>query len=133
MNKVSHKENCPVCLDVIGEKNYIVTECGHTFHATCIFMNMRVCSTCPLCRTELLPERCESDDDANVVGENDGGDEPVSQNEINNILDNTINELVTILDLTYTHDDYSSDTLGEHTTNNIDSVIENMYQVMRSS
>ena len=69
MSEVSQKPQCPVCLEVIdGEKNIVVTNCGHIFHATCIFMNMRVSSSCPICRTELIPDISEREN-------NDGGDE----------------------------------------------------------
>ena len=142
MSEVSRRNECPVCLDVIGEKNYTVTECGHTFHATCIFINMRMSSTsCPLCREELIPD-LSFDDDVNANTHNnhggDGGDEPERVTEwrdfvdeyelgtdddddiegptitaLNNI-DNTIDGLINILDRTY-NDTNSHNTDGHNT------------------
>ena len=46
-----YKDNrCPICLDDIGDKNIATTECGHTFHLSCMLQNLRTSSKCPLCR-----------------------------------------------------------------------------------
>jgi hypothetical protein len=41
---------CPVCLEQIGDNNRITTECGHTFHASCIIQNLHTSPLCPMCR-----------------------------------------------------------------------------------
>ena len=58
--------NCPICFDIINEqKNYLVTECKHKFHFSCIMKNID-CNfftrglNCPICRASLLPDRVSS-------------------------------------------------------------------------
>jgi len=55
--------SCTICLDpIIEEKNYLVTDCKHVFHFSCIIKNID-CNfyskglNCPICRTSLLPDR----------------------------------------------------------------------------
>lgn len=55
---------CPICFDVIGEKNNITTECGHKFHANCLMTNIsRNGFSCPCCRSLMAPECPEEDDE----------------------------------------------------------------------
>lgn len=63
---------CPICLENIGDTNKLITSCGHTFHATCIFTNLHTCNTCPLCREVL--------------------DQPSSPPDVQNVLDNLEDE-----------------------------------------
>ena len=58
--------NCPICFDNINEKqNYLVTDCKHKFHFSCIIKNID-CNffsrglNCPICRASLLPDRVSS-------------------------------------------------------------------------
>lgn len=44
---------CPVCYDEIGETNIVTTVCGHTFCGSCMFKNVQMRDSCPLCRTVL--------------------------------------------------------------------------------
>ena len=38
VNKMVKKTECPICFeDICGNKNRTTTECGHTFHSSCIF------------------------------------------------------------------------------------------------
>ena len=46
--------NCPICLEKIGEKNNCVTECGHNFCLKCLSTALREKNTCPMCRNKLL-------------------------------------------------------------------------------
>ena len=61
---------CPVCLEEIGETNKITTECGHTFHASCIIQNLHVSQLCPLCR-EVIDERPRRDRQSTLDSIND--------------------------------------------------------------
>ena len=47
------KENCPICLEEIKEKNFSVTDCGHKFHTTCLITCIKTNNNCPLCRTQI--------------------------------------------------------------------------------
>ena len=48
---------CPICFDSIGEKNNIITECGHKFHASCLMTNItRNGFGCPCCRAVMAEE-----------------------------------------------------------------------------
>jgi len=57
---------CPICLDDIDvSKNCTRTECGHTFHATCLMNNiLRNGFGCPYCRTAMVEEPEEEDDES---------------------------------------------------------------------
>ena len=48
-------ELCSICLDdIIPGKNVLVTECGHTFHCSCLMKNTAHNGFgCPYCRTEM--------------------------------------------------------------------------------
>ena len=57
---------CTICLDLVDEeKNYLVTNCKHKFHFSCIIKNIdcnfyRKGLNCPICRASLLPDRVTS-------------------------------------------------------------------------
>ena len=62
---------CCICMECISTTNKTTTECGHTFHSSCIFKNLSQRVECPMCRKELveLPEEetlydSEEDDDS---------------------------------------------------------------------
>ena len=74
---------CPICMDPIdGEKNKVVTECGHCFHSNCLMTNIvHNGFGCPYCRTvmaEVPEDDDESEDDwtqmSSVVEEVDNSD-----------------------------------------------------------
>lgn len=47
---------CMICLEPVeGNKNIFVTECDHTFHASCMVKQLRHSSKCPVCRHKLGP------------------------------------------------------------------------------
>ncbi len=59
---------CCICMECITTTNKTTTECGHTFHSSCIFRNLSERIECPMCRKELIeaPEdesEYNSDDD----------------------------------------------------------------------
>lgn len=44
---------CPICYDVINEGESTRTQCGHTFHVTCMTSWLERATTCPSCRTRV--------------------------------------------------------------------------------
>lgn len=67
---------CPICMDAIEVgKNCLTTECGHTFHSTCMLKNVSVNGfNCPCCRHEMVEEpkeEEEDDDDVELWGDDD--------------------------------------------------------------
>jgi hypothetical protein len=50
--------DCPICMDTIeGLNNRVMTECGHTFHCSCLMTNIAHNGFgCPYCRTEMAEE-----------------------------------------------------------------------------
>ena len=67
-------KQCAVCLDELGTKNVMTTECGHTFCATCIITNLHHSNKCPMCRTVI-------DSDANHGGSGNGNALPIEEVE----------------------------------------------------
>jgi hypothetical protein len=67
--KMSCKQttDCPICFEIItGEKNMIITECGHNFHASCLMRNVAHNGfNCPCCRFAMAEEL--QDDDSDVT------------------------------------------------------------------
>ena len=56
--KILQEETCPICLDSISiEKNFVVTECGHRFHHSCLNESLKNCNNCPICRTEIVEKK----------------------------------------------------------------------------
>ena len=58
-------KECPICYDEIDEKkNCVTTECGHTFHCSCLMKNSAVNGFgCPMCRSVMAEEPEDDDDD----------------------------------------------------------------------
>jgi hypothetical protein len=51
-------ESCPICIESIGERNYIVPSCGHKVCVNCFVKNMTMnrgsgC-LCSLCRSQIV-------------------------------------------------------------------------------
>jgi hypothetical protein len=50
--------NCPICMNDMGDRNYIVPNCGHRVCMTCVLKNMMINldngSVCCLCRRNIL-------------------------------------------------------------------------------
>ena len=57
--------DCPICFDCIeGEKNKVVTDCGHTFHTNCLMKNIAHNGfDCPYCRFVMADVPEDSDDE----------------------------------------------------------------------
>lgn len=52
---------CPICFELIDKVNSLTTECGHTFHTSCIMKNVaRNGFSCPYCRTIMAESVTES-------------------------------------------------------------------------
>jgi hypothetical protein len=92
------QEECPICYDCITNINTTTTECGHKFHSSCIFNNLKYGLDCPLCRTELVKvekeeNEGEEDDDEEEYDDDDeeydSSDDEESDDEDN---DNNIND-----------------------------------------
>ena len=47
---------CAICIEKINITNNCVTPCGHNFCLTCILISYSMYKTCPLCRSNLIPE-----------------------------------------------------------------------------
>lgn len=54
--KISIKKECPICYEIIGEKNNCNTSCGHSFCFSCITKALSKNNTCPCCRENLVDQ-----------------------------------------------------------------------------
>lgn len=53
------KKECPICYEIIGEKNNCNTPCGHLFCFSCITKALSKNSTCPCCRENLVDQNID--------------------------------------------------------------------------
>ena len=65
---------CPICYDCMTDINITTTQCGHKFHSSCIFNNLKYGLDCPLCRTELV-KGVEEDKEEDEDDEDDDDEE----------------------------------------------------------
>jgi hypothetical protein len=76
-NIVAETIDCPICMDPIdGNKNSVVTECGHKFHCSCLMKNS--CHNgfdCPMCRSAMVEDMEDDDDVEDEEDENDYDDD----------------------------------------------------------
>ncbi len=86
------QDQCPICFETIGEKNVIITECGHKFHTSCLMTNITHNGFgCPYCRTlmtvhshneeSILDDESISDDDSISDDESISDDDSISNHE----------------------------------------------------
>jgi hypothetical protein len=70
-------KECPICLDdIIGLKNCVTTDCGHTFHCRCLLTNIAHNGfACPFCRAALA-DVAEDEEDEEDEDEEDDEDAP---------------------------------------------------------
>ena len=71
---MSCKQECPICMDDILNTNCVTTECGHTFHASCLMRSVAHQGFgCPYCRSVMaeMPEDDEDDDEVEYEDEDD--------------------------------------------------------------
>ena len=54
----TNKDECPICMDSMGERNYIVPSCGHKLCMNCfitnITKNVNSGCLCSLCRVKIV-------------------------------------------------------------------------------
>lgn len=55
---------CCICFEDMEMVNFMVTRCGHAFHASCMFRTLEMNDNCPMCRTQLIPDCVDDDDDS---------------------------------------------------------------------
>lgn len=84
---MSCTKECPICMDDIMEVNYVITECGHTFHTSCLMKNAAHNGFgCPYCRTVMaeVPEEEEDEDEGDYSSseEEDNDDELYSDHSL---------------------------------------------------
>lgn len=78
MDEESHQhspEMCSICLDEYCPDDMVAElPCGHIFHCDCIakWLTERS-STCPLCKTDLMPEEDDEDETSHYVELQEGG------------------------------------------------------------
>ena len=92
-NQTSCCEECPICYDCMTDINITTTQCGHKFHSSCIFNNLKYGIDCPLCRTELVKgieedegddeEDNDEDEESYYSSDNDDNDDDEESNEDN--------------------------------------------------
>ena len=64
MSCQNQQVECPICYDDIDVKtNCVTTECGHTFHCSCLMKNSSVNGFgCPMCRSVMAEEPANDED-----------------------------------------------------------------------
>ena len=66
-----NQNECPICMDdIIGLSNRVTTECGHTFHCSCLMQNAAHNGFgCPYCRTTMaeIPDDSDLDSDDSIT------------------------------------------------------------------
>jgi hypothetical protein len=84
-------EFCPICLDIILEKNNCVTQCYHKFCFSCIIESCKYKNTCPICRVELYEYNDDDNDNENNIIEEQNQIIPVHiENQITIIVRNIL-------------------------------------------
>lgn len=49
--------DCSICMSEIGDKNKVVTDCGHIFHASCLIQHVSHNGhSCPYCRNNMVKD-----------------------------------------------------------------------------
>ena len=78
----SNQIECPICMDnIVLSKNCVVTECGHTFHASCLLASVAHKNfDCPCCRFELAEHPEESEGEYSDDGSEEEDDQETFQN-----------------------------------------------------
>ena len=65
---------CPVCYEELTMINVTITRCGHVMHSSCIFTALEAAPRCPMCRTQLMRD-LEDEDDEDQEEDDDDQDE----------------------------------------------------------
>ena len=81
LEKMSAQIECPICMDCVEfTKNCVTTDCGHSFHASCLMQNVAHNGFgCPYCRAAMAeePEEDENEDEDTWTGESYVAEEEV--------------------------------------------------------
>lgn len=93
--------DCPICYEQVDPtKNSMTTECGHTFHANCIMMNIRHNGfSCPCCRAEMAAVAEDTDDE--TIADSDSDDDDATADETDDDASGTPYEQRTLTDEDY--------------------------------
>jgi len=62
---------CCICFEQIGSKNNCTTPCGHQFCFTCMSKCLAQNNTCPCCRSVLMEEKEDDENDSDFEDESD--------------------------------------------------------------
>ena len=75
---------CPICYEIIGEKNNCNTPCGHSFCFSCITKALYKNNTCPCCRENLVDQNIgiSNLNTSNIIIFHDEDDEEIEVEEI---------------------------------------------------
>lgn len=75
--KMSAQIECPICMDCVEfTKNCVTTDCGHSFHASCLMQNVAHNGFgCPYCRAAMAEEPEEEDEEETVYSDEDEDEE----------------------------------------------------------
>lgn len=98
---------CCICFEQIGSKNNCTTPCGHQFCFTCMSKCLAQNNTCPCCRSVLMEEK-EDDEEDSDYEDNSDTESNYSLDEDEN-LDNITEKF---LELGYTASDLVSMLIG---------------------
>ena len=76
---------CSICLECIeGDRNQVITDCGHCFHTNCLMKNViHNGFGCPYCRTVMAEEPVDSDSESEWSEENE--DQQYGDDSLNGI------------------------------------------------
>jgi hypothetical protein len=90
LSRIENNNECPICMEVIGDKNKAITECGHTFCLKCLLKSAGKKNNCPLCREKLIEDKIDDEDslpdslpDLIQMGESDIEDNEFNENILN--------------------------------------------------
>ena len=81
-------DECPICMDAIDtDRNCVTTECGHRFHAKCLFANISHNGfDCPCCRGKMAEEEEEEVEEDEEEDEEEDFDEDEEDDNTDHLL-----------------------------------------------
>jgi hypothetical protein len=76
---------CSICLECIeGDKNQVITDCGHCFHTNCLMKNViHNGFGCPYCRTIMAEEPVETESDSESEWSEEDEDQQYGDDSLN--------------------------------------------------
>jgi hypothetical protein len=85
---INYEDECPICMDIIdNNNNKVITECGHSFHCSCLMKNaVHNGFGCPNCRSIMAEYKCvdeedDEDDEDNEDEEDEEDDDDEDEEE----------------------------------------------------